>query len=65
MLTDRYLKERQVAEITGLALEHDRRVIDAHAKKTRKGEEELGEKLASLSLTILGQRRGTGKRCIA
>ncbi|MGB3097253.1 MAG: 50S ribosomal protein L9 [Candidatus Deferrimicrobiaceae bacterium] len=43
------------------ALEHDRRVIDARAKKTRKGAEELGEKLASLSLTIPAKAGEEGK----
>ena len=33
-------------------LEHDRRVIGARAKKSRKTSEELGAKLSSLSLTI-------------
>jgi large subunit ribosomal protein L9 len=33
-------------------LEHDRRVIGARAKKSRKTAEELGAKLSSLSLTI-------------
>ena len=60
MIPDRFLTEREVAEITSLALEHDRRVIDARAKKTRKGAEELGEKLASLSLTIR-RRRGRSR----
>jgi len=43
------------------ALEHDRRVIDARAKKIRKGSEELGAKLASLSLTIPAKAGEEGK----
>ena len=43
------------------ALEHERRVIDARAKKVRKGAEELGEKLASLSLTIPAKAGEEGK----
>jgi large subunit ribosomal protein L9 len=35
-----------------LALEHDRRVIEARAKKSRKAAEDLGTKLSSLFLTI-------------
>jgi large subunit ribosomal protein L9 len=34
------------------ALEHDRRVIEARAKKSRKAAEDLGTKLSSLFLTI-------------
>lgn len=43
------------------ALEHDRRVIEARAKKVRKGAEELGEKLSSLSLTIPAKAGEEGK----
>jgi large subunit ribosomal protein L9 len=43
------------------ALEHERRVIDVRAKKVRKGAEELGEKLASLSLTIPAKAGEEGK----
>ncbi len=43
------------------ALEHDRRVIEARAKKTRKSAEELGSKLAALSLTIPAKAGEEGK----
>lgn len=43
------------------ALEHDRRVIESRAQKIRKGAQELGEKLASLSLTIPAQAGEEGK----
>jgi len=43
------------------ALEHDRRVIEARAKKTRKSAEELGAKLSSLSLTIPAKAGEEGK----
>jgi large subunit ribosomal protein L9 len=43
------------------ALEHDRRVIEARAKKTRKSAEEMGAKLATLSLTIPARAGEEGK----
>ena len=43
------------------ALEHERRVIDARAKKVRKESEELAGKLASLSLTIPAKAGEEGK----
>lgn len=43
------------------ALEHDRRVIEARAKKTRKSAEELGSKLSALSLTIPAKAGEEGK----
>ncbi|MGB7972068.1 MAG: 50S ribosomal protein L9 [Candidatus Deferrimicrobiaceae bacterium] len=43
------------------ALEHDRRVIEARAKKTRKSAEELGAKLSTLSLTIPAKAGEEGK----
>src|SRR4030066_1563391 len=43
------------------ALEHDRRVIGARAKKTRKTAEELGGKLSSLFLTIPAKAGEGGK----
>jgi len=43
------------------ALEHDRRVIEGRAQKIRKGAEELGVKLASLSLTIPAKAGEEGK----
>jgi len=43
------------------ALEHDRRVIEARAKKTRKSSEELGSKLSALSLTIPAKAGEEGK----
>ncbi|MGA6992459.1 MAG: 50S ribosomal protein L9 [Candidatus Deferrimicrobiaceae bacterium] len=43
------------------ALEHDRRVIEARAKKTRKSAEELGAKLSALSLTIPAKAGEEGK----
>ncbi len=43
------------------ALEHDRRVIEARAKKTRKGAESLASKLASVSLTISAKAGEEGK----
>ncbi len=42
-------------------LEHDRRVIEARAKKARKGAQELGDKLSSLSLTIPAKAGEEGK----
>jgi len=43
------------------ALEHDRRVIEARTKKTRKSAEELGAKLSTLSLTIPAKAGEEGK----
>ena len=43
------------------ALEHDRRVIEARAKKTRRSAEEMGGKLSSLSLTIPAKAGAEGK----
>jgi large subunit ribosomal protein L9 len=43
------------------ALEHDRRVIEARAKKVRKSAEELGATLSSLSLTIPAKAGEEGK----
>jgi large subunit ribosomal protein L9 len=43
------------------ALEHDRRVIEARAKKTRKSAEELGSRLSALSLTIPARAGEEGK----
>ena len=43
------------------ALEHDRRVIEARAKKTRKSAEELGSRLSALSLTIPARVGEEGK----
>ncbi|HZW35681.1 MAG: 50S ribosomal protein L9 [Deltaproteobacteria bacterium] len=43
------------------ALDHDRRVIEARAKKARKGAESLAEKLASVALTISAKAGEEGK----
>jgi large subunit ribosomal protein L9 len=43
------------------ALEHDRRVIEARAKKTRRSAEEMGGRLSSLSLTIPAKAGAEGK----
>ena len=43
------------------ALEHERRGIEARAKKARKTAEEQGERLASLSLTIPAKAGEEGK----
>lgn len=43
------------------ALEHDRRVIEARAKKTRKSVEDLGAKLSTISLTIPARAGEEGK----
>ncbi|HEY7528612.1 MAG TPA: 50S ribosomal protein L9 [Candidatus Deferrimicrobiaceae bacterium] len=43
------------------ALDHDRRVIEARAKKTRKGAESLAERLASVALTIPAKAGEEGK----
>jgi len=43
------------------ALEHDRRVIEARTKKTRKSAEVLGAKLSTLSLTIPAKAGEEGK----
>ncbi len=51
-----YLIPKRLAIPAGVrnlrALEHDRRVIEARAKKVRRSAEEMGERLSSLSLTI-------------
>ena len=50
-----------LADVRNLqVLEHDRRVIGARAKKTRKTAEELGGKLSSLFLTIPAKAGGGG-----
>jgi large subunit ribosomal protein L9 len=60
-----YLIPRQLAVPANVrnlkALEHDRRVIEARAKKTRKGAESLAEKLGSVSLTISAKAGDEGK----
>ena len=60
-----YLIPRQLAVPANVrnlkALEHDRRVIEARAKKTRKTAESLVEKLASVSLTISAKAGEEGK----
>ena len=60
-----YLIPRQLAVPANVrnlkALEHDRRVIEARAKKTRKTAESLAEKLASVSLTISAKAGEEGK----
>jgi len=60
-----YLIPRELAVPANLrnlkALEHDRRVIEARAKKTRKGAESLAERLASVSLTISAKAGEEGK----
>jgi len=60
-----YLIPRQLAAPANVrnlkALEHDRRVIEARAKKTRKTAESLVEKLASVSLTISAKAGEEGK----
>lgn len=43
------------------ALDHDRRVIEARAKKARKGAESLAERLASVALTISAKAGEEGK----
>jgi large subunit ribosomal protein L9 len=51
-----------LADVRNLrALEHDRRVIGARAKKTRTTAEELGGKLSSLFLTIPAKAGEGGK----
>ncbi len=42
-------------------LEHDRRVIEARAKKTRKAAESLAEKVAAVSLTLPARAGEEGK----
>ena len=60
-----YLFPRQLAVPANVrnlkALEHDRRVIEARVKKTRKTAESLAEKLASVSLTIFAKAGEEGK----
>lgn len=43
------------------ALEHERRVIEGRAKKSRKAAESLGDKLASLTLTLPARAGEEGK----
>ncbi len=43
------------------ALEHDRRVIEARAKKARKAAESLAEKVAAVSLTLPARAGEEGK----
>ncbi|NJD63036.1 MAG: 50S ribosomal protein L9 [Deltaproteobacteria bacterium] len=43
------------------ALDHDRRVIEARAKKARKGAESLAERLAAVALTIPAKAGEEGK----
>jgi large subunit ribosomal protein L9 len=60
-----YLIPRQLAvpaDVRNLkALEHDRRVIEARAKKSRKSAESLATMLASVSLTIPAKAGEEGK----
>jgi large subunit ribosomal protein L9 len=60
-----YLIPRQLAVPANVrnlkALEHDRRVIEARAKKTRKSAESLAEKLVAVSLTISAKAGEEGK----
>jgi large subunit ribosomal protein L9 len=60
-----YLIPRQLAvpaDVRNLkALEHDRRVIEARAKKNRKGAESLASRLASVSLTLSAKAGEEGK----
>jgi large subunit ribosomal protein L9 len=60
-----YLIPRQLAvpaDVRNLkALEHDRRVIEARAKKSRKSAESLATRLASVSLTIPAKAGEEGK----
>jgi len=60
-----YLIPRQLAvpaDVRNLkALEHDRRVIEARAKKTRKSAESLASMLASVSLTISAKAGEEGR----
>ena len=60
-----YLIPRQLAVPADVrnvrALEHDRRVIEARAKKTRKAAESLAEKVAAVSLTLPARAGEEGK----
>ena len=60
-----YLIPRQLAVPANVrnlkALEHDRRVIEARAKKSRKSAESLATMLASVSLTIPAKAGEEGK----
>ena len=51
-----------LADVRNLrTLEHDRRVIEARAKKVRRSAEEMGVRLSSLSLTIPAKAGEEGK----
>jgi large subunit ribosomal protein L9 len=60
-----YLIPRQLAVPANVrnlkALEHDRRVIEARAKKSRKSAESLAEKLAAVSITLPAKAGEEGK----
>ncbi|HSL92481.1 MAG TPA: 50S ribosomal protein L9 [Candidatus Limnocylindrales bacterium] len=60
-----YLIPRQLAVLANVrnlkALEHDRRVIEARAKKFRKSAESLAEKLSTVSLTLSAKAGEEGK----
>ena len=60
-----FLIPRQLAVLANVrnmkALDHDRRVIETRAKKTRKGAEATAEVLAAVSLTIPAKAGEEGK----
>jgi len=60
-----YLIPRQLAVPANVrnlkALEHDRRVIEARAKKSRKSAESLAEKLSAISITLPAKAGEEGK----
>ena len=60
-----YLIPRQLAVLANVrnlkALEHDRRVIEARAKKSRKSAESLAAKLSSVSITFSAKAGEEGK----
>lgn len=60
-----YLIPRQLAVLANVrnlkALEHDRRVIEARAKKSRKSAESLAAKLSSVSITLSAKAGEEGK----
>ena len=60
-----YLIPRQLAVLANVrnlkALEHDRRVIEARAKKSRKSAESLAAKLSSVSVTLSAKAGEEGK----
>lgn len=60
-----YLIPRQLAVPANVrnlkALEHDRRVIEARAKKSRKSAESLAEKLSAVSITLPAKAGEEGK----